>query len=475
MKLPRRFLLSFGSIALILSGNFSVSAQEASRTNLIQQPAPSYERAKDFGGMSRTGARRTKVVEAVDRVKSAVVNIHSERTVTAAAVDSYNVSPSQNRVNGMGTGIIIDPRGYIVTNQHVIEDVSLLRIRLADGTTHNASVFARSPETDLAIIKINHGLPLPTIPIGTALDLMVGETVLAIGNAYGYEHTVSLGIVSAFKRDVSLNKDMQYKSLIQTDASINPGNSGGPLININGDLVGVNVAIRAGAQGIGFAIPADNMVRTISDLFRARRRNSVHDGMVVRDQVDTTYDVPVRWVTVDRVELESPAAKAGLQIGDRLEQIGDVRIRTSIDVERAFLEAKAGDALALVIRRDDKEQQTQLVLAGPDRTPRAMPNLDVVWRKLGVQLAPVTGEIVAKLNRQLNGGLEVTAVLDESVASKAGIRKGDILVGLHQWETLSVDNVQYVLTHPELATFSPLSFYILRQGQVRRGYLANMN
>lgn len=475
MKLPRRFFLTFGSIALIVSGNFSVSAQEASRTNLVQPSAPTFERAKDFGGMTRTGARRTKVVEAVDRIKNAVVNIHSERTVTSTTVDSYTLTPSQNRVNGMGTGVIIDPRGYIVTNQHVIEDVSLLRIRLADGTTHTASVFARSPETDLAIIKINPDKALPTIPIGTATDLMIGETVLAIGNAYGYEHTVSLGIVSAIKRDVSLNKDMQYKSLIQTDASINPGNSGGPLVNINGDLVGVNVAIRAGAQGIGFAIPADNMVRTIADLFRARRRGSIYDGMIVRDQVDTTNDIPLRWVTVDRVETDSPAAKAGLQIGDRLEQIGDIRIRTSIDVERALLERKAGDSLTVIVRRDDREQQTQLVLSGPDRAPRPMPNLDVVWRKLGVQLAPVAGEMVSKLNRQLNGGLEVVAVLDESAAAKAGIRKGDILVGLHQWETLTIDNVQYVLSHPELATFSPLSFYILRQGQVRRGYLSNLN
>ena len=470
MNFPRRILLACGSIALAWSGNLSVTAQEASRTNLIQP----LERSKDFG-FTRTGARRTKVVDAVERIKNAVVNIHSERMVTAVAPDSFAVGSATNRVNGMGTGIIIDPRGYIVTNQHVIDDVNLLRIRLADGTTHNASVFARSPETDLAVIKINTGQPLPTIPIGTAMDLMVGETVLAIGNAYGYEHTVSLGVVSAVKRDVSLNKDMQYKSLIQTDASINPGNSGGPLVNINGDLVGVNVAIRAGAQGIGFAIPADNMIRTVSDLFRLRRRNITYDGMILRDHVDTTNDVPVRWVSVDRVETDSPAAKAGLQIGDKVEQIGSTKIRTTIDIERAFLEAKAGDSLTVQAHRDEQEVRVEIVLTGPDRTPRPQINLDIVWRKLGLQLAPVAGDSVAKVNRQLNGGLEVTAVSDESAAAKAGIKKGDILVGLHQWETLTVDNVQYVLSHPELATFSPLSFYILRQGQVRRGYLANMN
>src|SRR5579872_5831307 len=137
----------------------------------------------------------------------------------------------------MGTGIIIDPRGYIVTNQHVVEDVNVIRIRLSDGTSQSATVVARSQEADLALLKIDAAQPLPTMPLGTASDLMVGETVVAIGNAYGYENTVTLGIVSALGRDVTLNKEVSYKSLIQTCASINPGNSGGPLINIYGDLV----------------------------------------------------------------------------------------------------------------------------------------------------------------------------------------------------------------------------------------------
>jgi serine protease Do len=475
MKLPRRLLLACGSIALVWSGSQSVSAQEASRTNLVQPATPAFDRVPDIGQFTRTGARRTKIVEAVERIKNTVVNIHSERNV-ASVTETYPGGATHSRVNGMGTGIVIDPRGYIVTNQHVIDDVNLLRIRLADGTSHSASIFARSPETDLAIIKINVAKPLPIIPIGTANDLMVGETVLAIGNAYGYEHTVSLGIVSAIKRDVSLNKELQYKSLIQTDASINPGNSGGPLVNINGDLVGVNVAIRAGAQGIGFAIPADNMIRTVSDLFRLRRRNASFDGMMLRDNVDTTNDVAVRWVTVDRVETDSPAAKAGLRIGDKITQVGAVAVRTSIDVERAFLDSKGGDTFSIVLRRDDQEQRVDLVMTGPDhRVLRPTPNVDVVWRKLGMQLVPVASAMVAKVHHDLNGGLEVTSVSDDGIAARAGIRKGDILVGLHQWETLSVDNVKYVLSHPDLQTFSPLSFHIVRQGQVRRGHLANMN
>ena len=191
-------------------------------------------------------------------MRGAVVNIHSERTVQVPVGDElFAHAPLQNRVNGMGTGIIIDPRGYIITNQHVVDDVSVIRVHLTDGSSHTARVLVRDHESDLALLKIDVSRPLPTMPLGTSSDVMVGETVIAIGNAYGYEHTVTVGIVSAIKRDVTLNKEVSYKALIQTDASINPGNSGGPLLNINGELIGVNVAIRAGAQGIGFAIPVD--------------------------------------------------------------------------------------------------------------------------------------------------------------------------------------------------------------------------
>ena len=229
--------------------------------------------------------RRTPVVDVVRRVRAAVVNIHSERAAAHAPEGDPTGLTPPNRVNGMGTGIVIDPRGYVLTNHHVVDDVSSLRARLGDGTSVGARVLARDSETDLALIKIDVGRPLPTIPLGTSSDVMVGETVIAIGNAYGYEHTVTVGVVSAIKRDVVLNKDVSYKQLIQTDASINPGNSGGPLLNVNGELIGVNVAIRAGAQGIGFAIPVDNMLRVAADMLSVRRRNGTWHGVVGKDEV----------------------------------------------------------------------------------------------------------------------------------------------------------------------------------------------
>src|SRR5260370_6514904 len=211
--------------------------------------------------------RRTPVVEAVDSVRGGVVNIHSERTVMGPAFEElFSLSPSQNGINGMGTGVLVDPRGYIVTNHHVVEDVHVIRVRLGDSSTYSARVLARDPDADLALLKIDAGRPLPVMPLGTGKDLMVGETVIAIGNDYGYEHTVTVGVVSALKRDVVLNKEISYKGLIQTDASINPGNSGGPLLNINGEMVGVNVAIRPRPPGLSFAIPADNMTSAVPEI-----------------------------------------------------------------------------------------------------------------------------------------------------------------------------------------------------------------
>lgn len=421
-------------------------------------------------------ARYTPAVEAARRVKGAVVNIHSERTVHSAISDPFNPNaPMQNRVNGMGTGIVIDPRGYIITNQHVVDDVQLIRIKLSDGAAHNGRVVARDFEHDLALLKIDPAKPLPTIPLGTALDLMELEPVIAIGNAYGYENTHTMGTVSAIKRDVALNKDMAYKGLIQTDASINPGNSGGPLLNIHGELVGVNVAIRAGAQNIGFAIPVDSMIQVAADLLSVRRRLGVGHGIVVQDQVDTSTNPIVRTALVHSVEVGSPAEKAGVKTGDRLVSAGGQIVTCCLELERGFLDKTNGDTVAVVVRRNGDEKKLEVTLPGStDRvvaasSPASMG--DQVWKRLGVKVTIADASLVAKANPQLRGGLIISEVDQDSPAGKAGIQRGDILVGLHQFETLSLDNVTWVLNHPDLESFSPVKFFLVRGGQVRRGQL----
>jgi serine protease Do len=470
MRSQRFLFLLLGPLAVLAVAAFIAEAQSPIGHKGQSTPEPILEPPVGKAGMT---LRHNAVVQAINRVKGAVVNIHSERTFQGpSSSDPFALQQAPNQVNGMGTGIVIDPRGYIVTNNHVVDEVNLIKIRLADGSTTLATVLVRNRDSDLALLKINHSKSLPTMPLGTARDLMVGEDVIAIGNAFGYEHTITRGIVSAIKRDVNLNKEISYKSLIQTDASINPGNSGGPLINVNGDLIGVNVAIRAGAHGIGFAIPVDNMIATVSEMMRSIRLPLASDGMLYYDEVQPTEEAANRKVVVEKVLPKGAAEKAGILQGDVLSKVADQPIQCSFDVDRALLGRKVGDQVSVVLQRQGKTQIVNLVL---DQAVFGKPGTaELVWNKLGVQLVPVSKEIVTQVNPQLNGGMRVASLATSSAAAQAGIRQGDILVGLHQWETLSLDNVAFVLTHPDLASFNPLSFYLIRNGQVRRGWIQSV-
>jgi serine protease Do len=427
--------------------------------------------------------RQTPIVEVVKRVRDAIVNIHSERTVRSAGADElFSDSSSQRRVNGMGTGILIDPRGFIVTNQHVVEDVALIRVRLADGTAANARVLARDSECDLALLKIDVDRPLPTLPLGTTRDLMVGETVVAIGNAYGYEHTVTVGVVSAVSRDVNLNKEVSYKSLIQTDASINPGNSGGPLLNMHGELIGVNVAIRAGAQGIGFAIPVDTMIRVACRMLASRApQGSARSrlGLLVKDDVHLPQSgsnpgetAALRTVVVDYLDHNSGAARAGLDRGDILLAAGEARIATSLDLERALFDRSNGERITLRYRHNGREKTAEVALEparGTGIEQAGNTAGDAIWQKLGLRLRPVGSEVVKRSMPQFRGGLLVVEVRSDSPAERSGVQRGDILVGLHKFEMLSNENVYYVLNQPEAAGTQPLKFYVLRNNQLQDG------
>ncbi|MBM3983908.1 MAG: PDZ domain-containing protein, partial [Planctomycetes bacterium] len=415
-----------------------------------------------------------QVVDVYDRTKPAVVNIHSERTV-AGQEDPFTRQPVQpQRVNGMGTGIVLDGRGYILTNFHVVDDVTSLRVRLHDGTGYSARVVTTDKEADLALIKVEPNKALPVIGFGTSSDLMVGEKVIAIGNAFGYEHSVTDGRVSYKGRDVALNKDMGYKGLIQTSAPINPGNSGGPLLNLMGEVVGVNVAIRAGAQNIGFALPADQVIPRAADLIGVRRRSSIRHGLVLRDAAtrESTDSAVKRAVTVEQVEANSPAAQAGFKAGDVIDRADDIPVITSIDFERGLIDKPAGAKIPVKVARGGTATDLELVLQPGAKVPVGA--ADAVWKKLGLKVAPVGAETVAKANPQLRGGLQVTDVAAGGAAATAGIQKGDVLVGLHLWETLNLDNVTFVLNHKDLATFLPLKYFVAREGKLKDGLITSV-
>ncbi|HEX3148193.1 MAG TPA: trypsin-like peptidase domain-containing protein [Gemmataceae bacterium] len=437
-------------------------------------------RAEDSTTRSTSNPRRSPAVDVVEKVKASVVNIHSERTVGDARNfdKKLDVALTQHRVNGMGTGIVIDPRGYLVTNHHVVDDVYSLRVRLHDGTTLPAKVVARDPEQDLAILKVDPPKPLPVIPLGTSSDLMLGEPVIAIGNAFGYEHTVTTGIVSALKRDVTLNKEVSYKSLIQTSAGINPGNSGGPLLNVYGELIGVNVAIRAGAQNIAFALPIDNVLKVAAEMMSTRKRSGTSHGLVIRDAVDTSSNPVKRWAEIDRVEGGSAAEQAGFKAGDVIDRLGDVPVRCALDVERGFLDQPAGARMDVVAHRSKDEFKSAIALK---TATRIVPGMvvsntgDVVWKRLGLKVEPVAADIVVRVNKDLRGGLAITEVNADSPAARAGFQRGDVLIGLHQWETITSDNITFVLNHPDLGSFFPLKYFLIHNGELKRGFIPGVD
>src|SRR3954453_19746002 len=291
--------------------------------------------------------RLTPIVVAVKNARIAVVSIRGQKTVTDSAESgSSQKAEAPRQVNGMGTGTIIDERGYILTNYHVVSDVRRIEVTLDDNRGFVGDTVAYEAAADLAIVKIPTSNPPPPIRIGTSADLMVGESVIALGNAFGYEQTVTRGIISALGRDVQVSDTQSYDDLIQTDASINPGNSGGPLLNIDGEMVGVNVAVRAGAQGIGFAIPIDNALQVASRLLNVERLQGRSHGLVT--QAEKGADGPVR---VSKVENASPAEKLGIQPGDQIVRVGSRAVTRPIDLERAFLDRPTGELVTVELRR----------------------------------------------------------------------------------------------------------------------------
>ncbi len=414
--------------------------------------------------------RRTAIVEAVDKVHQSVVSISSEKKAESHSRWPFSAEENQRpRVSGMGSGVLIDRRGYILTNHHVVDKVQGIMVQLFDGTTYPARLLQFDAVMDLAILKIEAPHPLAAIDLGISADLMVGETVITIGNAFGYENTVSVGIISALHRDVTLSDEQVYRNLIQTDACINPGNSGGPLINIEGQLIGINVAVRAGAQGIGFALPIDEVKRVTTELLSTRRLAATWHGVVAVEQRRGTR----RGVVVAEVQPGSPAEAAGLRPGDELVRIGEFPIASTIDVERGLLEAQPGRPSSVSIRRGGKESSVALEvrpMPGQVDTPPAATD-EIVWRVLGLKTQPVPTEYVSAVSAKLRGGLYVQAVLPGSPAAEAAIQKGDILLGMkvgsRHWETIRPDNILYVLRQPETVSTQSALFYVVRKNEVQ--------
>ncbi len=407
----------------------------------------------------RSTNRYTATVRAIESAEPAVVNIEGNK----AAKSSAGSRTSEANVNGMGAGVIIDPRGYILTNQHVVQDVKRIEVTMHDGTQHIGRMIARDADTDLAVIKIDASRDLPVIPCGTSSDLMRGERVVAIGNPFGYHDSVSEGIISALHRNIPVNGVQEYPDLIQTDASINPGNSGGPLLNADGKMVGINAAVRIGAQGIGFAIPIDRAVEVAATMI-AQNENQAN----LSAQVKTEYQDGQSYVRVTQ------CSTGELRANDIVRRIGSRQIKNRLDYELALIGLSSSSA-SITIERNGEEKLTDIAVsrstsssAASGKIRLAATNLseDRVYRELGMKLEPIDPELVRKIDPAYKGGMRITNIRQGSAAQRAELQRGDILVGLVGWQTTSWDDLEYVLKSKEWTVANSPEIHIIRNKNV---------
>lgn len=331
--------------------------------------------------------QRSFVAEAVQTVGSAVVRIDTERTVTRRASDpifddpffrqffgdqGYGQMPREERLRGQGSGFIVDRSGIILTNAHVIDGADRVVVTLKDGRTFDGTVQGEDKVTDLAVVKID-GQELPVAPLGNSDEVQVGDWAIAVGNPLGLDNTVTLGIVSTLKRS-SAQVGMTDKRLefIQTDAAINPGNSGGPLLNAQGQVIGINTAIRADAMGIGFAIPI-NKAKSIKDQL-ARGEKVAHPYLGVQmttltpelarennSDPNSAFLVPeMNGVVVVRVLPNTPAAAAGLRRGDVITQINDQAVANAEQLQKLVENSQIGQPLQLKLQRGNQTRQLSI-------------------------------------------------------------------------------------------------------------------
>ena len=414
--------------------------------------------------------RETPTVLAIRRASPAVVNIHGQKTVrsTAAGMAGAAGPDSFRQVNGMGTGIVIDSRGYVITNYHVVEDVDDIRVTLHSGETTSADLIASRIRNDLALIKVNVDGDLPTIPRGTSSDLMIGESVIAIGNAFGYVHTSTQGIISALHRDVPVNETQDYEDLIQISAGINPGNSGGPLLNIEGEIIGVNVAVRVGAQQIAFAIPIDQVIEIVTEMIDQHNESRLATGL-------RTSGGPREGdgVTIVDVSASSSAAREGLKPGDRVVRVGSQVINDRLSFALALMSLDPGEELSLGVKRGG--DRIDVALKTVSRGVESYTVGELAWNIIGVQAKPVADSTMRRLNSRMRtkyrGGLYVTSVKPGSPADQQGIMSGDVLLGIHGWQTSSMKDLAGILEHPDIKRGPRAKFYLVRREQTLFGHM----
>jgi serine protease Do len=398
--------------------------------------------------------RRTPVVEAVEKVTPSVVNISTERLVpvsrwgsgrgnifSSPLDDLFRMFPGPTyyqRRTSLGSGVLVDPEGYIITNAHVVSRASQIVVTLSDGNEYEAQLIGEDPDVDIAVLKTEEGGSFAHLPFGSSDDLLIGETVIAIGNPFGLHHTVTTGVLSAREREVSVG-DRTFPGLIQTDAAINPGNSGGPLVNINGDLIGINTAIQAGAEGIGFAIPVRRVKRIYEELVYDVVSLEESLGLSLQEvtpAIASYFDLDEgRGVLVVEVEEGGLGEECGLRRGDLIVALDEGEIGELADYYRLLDRHETGDLLLRCIR--ERGNDPVEVRITPDRT-RGRKQGDTAGPWFGLTVSSMDNRTARKNGWELDDGVVVAEVQADSEAEAVGIRRGDLIMYIGRFEIRSV-------------------------------------
>jgi Do/DeqQ family serine protease len=389
-------------------------------------------------------SRETAVVKAVRAVSPAVVNISSAYEVRkrTSPFSGFGMNPffeeffrdfydprfeRRQQHTSLGSGVIIDgTKGLILTNSHVIQKTGTIKVILQNELEFEAQIVGADSDSDLAVLKIDSENQLPAIKMGSSDDLMIGETVIAIGNPFGFSHTVTTGVISAINRSIRA-EDRVYHDFIQIDASINPGNSGGPLLNINGDLIGINTAIYAKAQGIGFAIPIGKARKIISDLIQYGEVKQAWIGITVQDMDEKLANYLAaagkKGVIVKSVEPQSPAEKAGLKESDIIFSIGNKKVNSVDDFQSVAKSLAAGDTMQARVWRNGKEKT---IAVETKVFPLELAE-ELAFKLLGIKIDEITTGARRKYRIATREGVVILKIEKNSYLAYIGAEPGDVI------------------------------------------------
>lgn len=396
-------------------------------------------------------AARPGFADLVEKVKPAVVNIATTEKVEArqrsssqppATMEEFfrQFMEQQQRPRGpqhaLGSGFIVDPAGYIVTNNHVVDGAAKIVVTLEDGSEHPAVVKGRDPKTDVALLKIDTAKPLPYVAFGNSDTARIGDWVIAVGNPFGLGGSVSAGIVSARGRDLN---NGPYDSFLQIDAPINPGNSGGPIFDAAGQVIGISTAIYSpsgGSVGIGFGVPSNMASAIVEQLKAGGKVERGWLGVSMQPLTETLAKALGRpnthGVLVNDVQPDGPAAQGGLQQGDVVTAINGRPIKDARDLATQVAGLKAGNNAKLTYWRDGREKVLAVTIGSqPTDQSAALNDADTGEAKVGLSLAPLNPEVRGRLG--LDGatkGVVVAEVAPSSKAEESGVRPGDLIVGV---------------------------------------------